>query len=259
MSSGMPVRLHPLGGGDIWSASETFRGDRTWCRWRGPSFEVRHVGTAASGEPASDSFGEPCGGLLGCRFVGVPVEPVHLDGSPCPSSPVSHGRNAVPARRAIDGPNVASVKALRFTLVVARTALSAVALVLTACGSTTTPTATKTVTAVSTTPIAQPPHSQLINVVLPLGSTCDCSSGIEAWKVPSRSGSYSDVLTNLRAQLPLNKPFDGLPWCGEQVNPATDSTTWKWDDGQKRILVMVQTDGFISIQRMPDDPASQGC
>jgi hypothetical protein len=60
-----------------------------------------------------------------------------------------------------------------------------------------------------------------------------------------------------RAQLPLNKPFDGLPWCGEQVNPATDSTTWKWDDGQKRIVVMVQTDGFISIQRMPDDPVSQ--
>jgi len=164
---------------------------------------------------------------------------------------------AVPAWRAIDGPTVASVKALRFTPVVACIALSAVALVLTACGSTTTPTATKTATTVSTTPIAQPPHSQLINVVLPLGSTCDCSSGIEAWKVPSRSGSYSDILTNLRAQLPLNKPFDGLPWCGEQVNPTTDSTTWKWDDGQKRILVMVQTDGFISIQRMPDDPVSQ--
>ncbi len=165
--------------------------------------------------------------------------------------------HAVPARRAIDGPNVASVKALHFTLVVASIALSAVALVLTACGSTTTPAATKTVTTVSTTPIAQLPHSQLINVVLPPGSTCDCGSGLETWKVPS--GSDSDIMTNLRTQLPLNKPFDGLPWCAEEVNPATDSTTWKWSDGHKRISVMVQTDGFISIQRMPDDLVSQGC
>jgi integrase len=107
----------------------------------------------------------------------------------------------------------------------------------------------------------EPPPVPILDddVVLPLGSTCDCSSGIEAWKAPSRSGSYSDILTNLRAQLPLNKPFDGLPWCGDEVNPTTDSTTWKWDDGQKRISVMVQTDGFISIQRMPEDPVSQGC
>ena len=145
------------------------------------------------------------------------------------------------------------MKALRFTPIVA-----AVALVLAACGSTTTPTATKAVTTVSTA-TAQPPHSQLVDVVLPPGSTCDCSDGIESWKVPSGSDSNSDILTNLRAQLPLNKPYDGLPWCGEEVNPATDTTTWKWDDGGKAISVMMQTDGYISIQRMPDDPVSKGC
>jgi len=165
----------------------------------------------------------------------------------------------VSARRALDGPSVPSVKALRFTPVVAPMALSAVALVLSACGSTTTPTATKAVTTVSTTATAQPPHSQLIDVVLPLGSTCDCSGGLESWKVPSGSGPYSDILTNLRAQLPLNKPYDGLPWCGEEVNPTTDTTTWTWDDSRKRISVMVQTDGFISIQRMPDDAVGKGC
>ena len=142
---------------------------------------------------------------------------------------------------------------------VARTALSAVALVLTACASTTTPTATKPVATPATTATAQPPHSQLIDVVLPIGSTCDCSSGLETWKVPSGSGSYSDIVTNLRAQLPLNKPSDGLPWCGEEVNPTTDTTTWTWDDSQKRLSVMVQTDGFISIQRKPDDPMGGGC
>ena len=115
------------------------------------------------------------------------------------------------------------MKALRFTLVVVFLMLSAVALVLTACGSATTPAATKTVTTASTTPIAQPPHSQLIDVVLPFGSTCDCGSGLETWKVPSASDS--DIMTNLLTQLPLNKPFDGLPWCAEEVNPATDSTT----------------------------------
>jgi hypothetical protein len=67
------------------------------------------------------------------------------------------------------------------------------------------------------------------------------------------------MLANLRAQLPLNKPNDGLPWCGEEVNPITDTTTWTWDDSQKRILVMVQADGFVSIQRKPDDPGSKGC
>jgi hypothetical protein len=160
---------------------------------------------------------------------------------------------------AIDRPTVASVKALRFTPVLARMALSALALGLAACGSTTTPTATKTVTTVSTTATAQPPRSQLIDVVLPLGSTCDCSGGLESWKVPSDSSSYSDLLTNLRAQLPLNKPYDGLPWCREEVNPTTDTTTWTWDDSQKRISVMVQTDGFVSIERMPDDAVSKGC
>ena len=253
----MPVGLHPLRGGDALGVIDLARSPETWCRWRGPSFGVQHVATAASGEPASDTFGEPCGGSLGCGFVGVPVEPVHLDGSHLHFlTGLARTERAVPARRATEGPTVASVKALHFTPVVARIALSAMALILTACGSTTT-TATKTVTTASTTPIAQPPHSQLIDVVLPLGSTCDCSSGIEVWKMPSRSGSYSDILENLRAQLPLNKPFDGLPWRGEQVNPTTDSTTWKWDDGHKRIVVMVQTDGFISIQRMPDDPVSQ--
>jgi hypothetical protein len=151
------------------------------------------------------------------------------------------------------------VKALRITPVVAPLALSAVALVLSACGSTTTPTATKAVTTVSTPASAQPPHSQLIDVVLPLGSTCDCSGGLESWKVPSGSGPYSDILTNLRAQLPLNKPYDGLPWCGEEVNPITDTTTWTWDDSRTRISVMVQTDGYISIERVPDDPVSKRC
>ncbi len=149
--------------------------------------------------------------------------------------------------------------AQRFTPVASGLALSAVALVLAACGSTAAPTATNAPTTVSTTAIAQAPHSQLIDVVLPLGSTCDCSAGLESWKVPSASGSFSDILANLRGQLPLNKSYDGLPWCGEEVNPTTDTTTWTWDDRQKRISVMVQSDGFVSIQRRPDDPASAGC
>jgi hypothetical protein len=64
------------------SSSSTLRGRPNLVPLaREPSFDVQHVATAASGEPASDSFGEPCGGLLGCRLVGVPIEPVHPDGS----------------------------------------------------------------------------------------------------------------------------------------------------------------------------------
>ena len=50
-------------------ASLTFLGLPNLVPLARPSFDVQHVATAASGEPASDFFGEPCGGLLRCREV----------------------------------------------------------------------------------------------------------------------------------------------------------------------------------------------
>src|SRR5260370_20254195 len=60
------------------STSFTLRGRPNLVPLARTLLDIQHVATTASGEPASDSFGEPGGGLLGCHSVGVPVEPVHL-------------------------------------------------------------------------------------------------------------------------------------------------------------------------------------
>lgn len=38
----------------------------------------------------------------------------------------------------------------------------------------------------------------------------------------------ADEVANLRPQLPINSPFDGLPWSGESRNVQKDATEWLW-------------------------------
>ncbi len=70
----------------------------------------------------------------------------------------------------------------------------------------------------TTTSAPSPPpgplvYSQLISVSLPAGSTPTGGhpvSGIEMWHVPLDA---ADEVANLRSQLPIGKPYNGLAWC----------------------------------------------
>lgn len=154
-------------------------------------------------------------------------------------------------------------------------ALTAVALVVlvvaaSGCGSGT-PTAATTsasttaapVTAapVTTTPSGPAAQSQLLpELVLPVGSTSSGSKdGFEIWNVPASWGQQSNILADLRSQLPLSKPYNGLAWCNEhETNFKTHSLVWTWDDGQNAISVNVSGQ-TVTLNSSPDDPTWGGC
>jgi hypothetical protein len=150
-------------------------------------------------------------------------------------------------------------------------ACTAVAMLLAGCGSGT-PTAVTTsasttaapVTAapVTTTASGPAPHSQILpELVLPVGSTSVETSDhtTEDWTVPASWGAQSKILDNIGSQLPVNKPYDGLPWCNESVeNTKTGGLQWSWDNGQNAIIVTV-LDQKVSIDRNADDPTWGGC
>jgi Protein of unknown function (DUF2510) len=88
-------------------------------------------------------------------------------------------------------------------------------------------------------PSGTPPRSQLIDMTLPRGSTPtggQLAPGIEMWHVPLR---IPDTVANLRPQLPINAPYDGLPWCAETIDPIGDITSWSWGTPQDLLLVEV--------------------
>jgi uncharacterized protein YceK len=140
------------------------------------------------------------------------------------------------------------------------------------CGTTASTTAPSTTTAsrtgvvmttapVTTTASGPAPHSQLLpELVLPDGSTSFASSDgtSEVWTVPASWGAQSKILDNIRSQLPLSKPYDGLPWCNETVENKTGGLQWSWDDGQNIIIVTV-LDQKVHIDRDADDPTWGGC
>lgn len=101
------------------------------------------------------------------------------------------------------------------------------------------------------------PHSQLLpDVVLPPGSTGGGDPkypGIEVWTVPASWGSQADLIAYLRAELPLNKPYNGLPWCEDMS--SSDYTEWHWGDSRDMFEVNV-TDMTVTFKRGPD---SYGC
>jgi hypothetical protein len=130
------------------------------------------------------------------------------------------------------------------------------------CGTSSSPTAStttasKTTTApmtaapATTTANGPAPHSQLLpDLALPPGSTSSgATDGIEVWKVPASAGAQSDVVAYLRAELPLSKPYDGLPWCEDMS--SGDYTEWHWGDSRDMFEVNV-TDMTVTFKRGPD-------
>jgi hypothetical protein len=76
-------------------------------------------------------------------------------------------------------------------------------------------------------------------MTLPRGSTPTGDQpvpGIEMWHVPLR---VPDTVANLRPQLPINAPYNGLPWRAESLLPTDDITRWSWDTAHDRLLIEV--------------------
>jgi hypothetical protein len=105
--------------------------------------------------------------------------------------------------------------------------------------------------AVTTTAGGAAPHSQLLpDLALPPGSTSSgAKDGIEVWEVPASAGAQSDVVAYLRAELPLSKPYNGLPWCEDMS--SGDYTEWHWGDSRDMFEVNV-TDMTVTFKRGPD-------
>jgi hypothetical protein len=160
------------------------------------------------------------------------------------------------------------------------------AVALAACSSPTPPpapsTQTVTVTAAAPAPPSEPPpsapptssapppgpgpHSQLIDVTFPAGSTGGggpSTPGVEAWHVPLE---VSDTVAYLRPQLPINGPLDAIPWCADDSSPKLTLTQWTWATNTQMIVVGVSPyyakvgvrgpGSEVDITRGPDN---EGC
>jgi hypothetical protein len=112
---------------------------------------------------------------------------------------------------------------------------------------------TQSAPAAPPSPVDQGPpmHTKVVDLTLPPGSvpdngnspggpaptTDDASSQIEYWTVPL---SVSDEIANLRPQLPINSPLDGLNYCGDDANIKDGDTHWTWSSGPQSIEVGVE-------------------
>jgi len=93
-----------------------------------------------------------------------------------------------------------------------------------------------------------PPHSKLVDLTLPAGSTPGHPSGRipiladeERWDVPL---PYADLMAAMRKQLPLNHDFDGVPWCDGDED--SDNLTWLWQKVGDKIQIDIGGDAHSS-------------
>jgi hypothetical protein len=84
-----------------------------------------------------------------------------------------------------------------------------------------------------------PPHSKLVDLTLPVGSTPSPFEGRgqpspnqESWNLHQ---PYADAIATVGKLLPLHHDFDGVPWCDEYVDPG--NTTWLWQKVGERIEI----------------------
>ncbi|SPM41932.1 hypothetical protein MNAB215_4149 [Mycobacterium numidiamassiliense] len=89
-------------------------------------------------------------------------------------------------------------------------------------------------------------------LVLPAGSTRDYSPpghplpppfnnsvseiAIEVWTVPRDVAAEA---ADVRSQLPINQPYDGLPWCADDSNPKIQLNQWDWGTAEDMAMVAV--------------------
>lgn len=82
------------------------------------------------------------------------------------------------------------------------------------------------------------------------------NSKIEIWEA---NEPFSSAVSDMTALLPVNKPLDGLPWCGSQ-NGSDDSTYWAWASSTDKITVGVsEIDGTTHISLGHGTPKSGQC
>ncbi len=99
------------------------------------------------------------------------------------------------------------------------------------------------------------PRSGLVpEVTLPVGARPYVGKqpvppGFEFWEV---AGSRLDIVAQMRAELPISAPLNGMPWCGE-LNDAI--TSWAWGSAADTIGVSF-IDGGVMITRLPQP---KGC
>lgn len=101
------------------------------------------------------------------------------------------------------------------------------------------------------------PHSQLIDLTLPVGSTTSGGppvSGIEVWHSPLEKSS---TVAELRPQLPINGPLDGVPWCADDSSRSL--TQWVWASNNEMIVVAVSPRGGSSAVSITRKPETEGC
>ncbi|MEC4763800.1 hypothetical protein VT930_11865 [Mycobacterium sherrisii] len=108
---------------------------------------------------------------------------------------------------------------------------------LAACSSPAPPAPTALPPTTTTATQAPLPNSQVVRLTFPAGSTVDRgpddNGGVtEVWTVPSE---LDDEAADVRAQLPINAPYDGLPWCHDDSSPAVR----QWDWGTHRDFLVV--------------------
>jgi len=111
-------------------------------------------------------------------------------------------------------------------------------------------------------PSTAPPHSKLVHVTLPRGSTPigdRTVPGLEMWHVPL---GVPDTVADLRPQLPIDAPYDRLPWCAESIVFSAAITRWSW--GTPEDLLRIEVGPFyptlgvrgpgsqVTITRRPD-------
>ncbi len=94
-------------------------------------------------------------------------------------------------------------------------------------------------------------RSELISVTLPPGTVPACCgkyAGQEVWLVTT---PYDYTVQSLRQQLPIKQPYEGVPWCNQEINGKLGFTEWDWMDNKNIIQV--------HILRQPDDEGRYGC
>jgi hypothetical protein len=64
---------------------------------------------------------------------------------------------------------------------------------------------------------------------------------------------YDDTVQYLRQQLPIGHDYQGLNWCGQDVNDSW--TEWSWADTKEFLQVHLSRDGHLGILRL----AEGGC
>lgn len=100
------------------------------------------------------------------------------------------------------------------------------------------------------------PHSALIDVTLPAGTTAASGSDpeIEIWNVTT---PYDVTVQSLRSQLPIFHDYKGMPWCYQSI--GTKRTGWLWADARNSISVDVTVESTVEITRGPDEQGREAC